>query len=161
MIATYTYHGVSYTVDLERGADGSYRALVGGREYTFRALPQRNGSLILDFGGKRIVTNVKAAGNERHVAVGGDAHSLSLPEKRGRARIGSAGSGDLTAQMPGQVRELIASEGETVARGQPILILEAMKMEIRVNAPVDGTLKRLLVKPGDVVERGQRLAEIE
>ena len=47
-----------------------------------------------------------------------------------------------------------------VDRGQPLLLQEAMKMEIRVTAPVAGTVKRLLVKVGDVVERGQRLAEI-
>ncbi|MBK8035170.1 MAG: acetyl-CoA carboxylase biotin carboxyl carrier protein subunit [Chloroflexi bacterium] len=62
--------------------------------------------------------------------------------------------------MPGQVRELLAAEGDAVERGQPILLLEAMKMEIRVTAPIAGTVKRLLVKAGDVVERGQRLAEI-
>ena len=63
--------------------------------------------------------------------------------------------------MPGQVRELLVTAGETVTRGQTLLLLEAMKMEIRITAPSDGRVKRLLVAAGDVVDRGQRLVEME
>jgi biotin carboxyl carrier protein len=59
------------------------------------------------------------------------------------------------------VREVLVAEGDTVQRGQTLVILEAMKMEIRVAAPGDGQVRRLLVRQGDVVERGQRLVEIE
>jgi methylmalonyl-CoA carboxyltransferase 1.3S subunit len=52
------------------------------------------------------------------------------------------------------------SEGDTVERGQTLVILEAMKMELRVTAPEAGRVKRLLVQMGDVVERGQALVEI-
>jgi biotin carboxyl carrier protein len=160
MNVTYVCDGVSYALTLEAQADGTYRAVIGERGYIFRALPQRNGSVILAFGGERLVTSVRAVGGDRHVAVGGGAYVLSLPQRSARQRVAVAGSGDVTAQMPGQIRDVIAREGETVERGQPILLLEAMKMEIRVTAPVDGTVKRLHVKPGDIVERGQRLAEI-
>ncbi len=112
-------------------------------------------------GEERLTTHVVRAGNERHIAVGGAAYTLTLPETRGSKRgAAGAGGGDLTAHMPGQVREIMVAEGATVDRGQPILLLEAMKMEIRVTAPLAGTVKRLLVSVGDVVERGQRLAEI-
>lgn len=161
MIASYVYNGVTYTVEVERLPDGAYRAVIDGQAIPFRALPTPTGGTILVIGDERVTTHVVRAGNERHVAVGGDAYALSLPERRGSKRGGSsAGGGDLAAQMPGQVREIMAAEGDVVQRGQPILLLEAMKMEIRVTAPADGTLKRLLVKVGDVVERGQRLAEI-
>ncbi len=168
MIATYQHNGVTYTVQLERQPDGTYRALVGEDAYTFRALPQADGSVILAFGvgdesSDRVTTHVETAGDERHVAVGGEVFTLSLPEKRGAQRGGKrsgAGGGSLTAQMPGQVREVLAEIGAVVERGQTILLLEAMKMEIRVTAPQAGTLTRLLVSRGDVVERGQVLAEI-
>lgn len=162
MIASYVYQGQTYTVELERLPDGTYRAHIGGETIPFRTLTAPNGGVILVLGDERITTHVvRGEGTDRHVAVGGDAYTLSLPEKRGGRRGGAgAGSGDLSAQMPGQVRELLAAEGDAVSKGQPILLLEAMKMEIRVTAPLDGTLKRLLVKAGDVVERGQKLAEI-
>jgi biotin carboxyl carrier protein len=63
--------------------------------------------------------------------------------------------------MPGQVVNVLVSEGDSVERGQTLLVLEAMKMEIRVAAPAAGRVKRLLTEKGQIVERGQRLAEIE
>ncbi|MBE2271382.1 MAG: hypothetical protein IAE80_24325, partial [Anaerolinea sp.] len=93
MIATYQHNGSTYTVQLEQQPDGTYRAVVGEQTYTFRALPQANGSVILAFGGERVTTHVESAGNERHVAVGGDVFTLTLPEKRGSGSKRSDGGG--------------------------------------------------------------------
>jgi biotin carboxyl carrier protein len=73
----------------------------------------------------------------------------------------SRSGGDLTAQMPGQVVETLVSDGESVASGQTLVILEAMKMEIRIAAPADGVVKKVLVSQGDIVDRGQPLVEME
>ncbi|MCB9457792.1 MAG: biotin/lipoyl-binding protein [Anaerolineaceae bacterium] len=62
--------------------------------------------------------------------------------------------------MPGQVVNVLVAVGDSVTRGQTLVVLEAMKMEIRVAAPGDGTVRRLLVAQGDVVERGQLLLEV-
>jgi biotin carboxyl carrier protein len=62
--------------------------------------------------------------------------------------------------MPGQVTRVLIAEGDPVQRGQPLIILEAMKMEIKIAAPHDGRVAKVLVKPGQVVERGQALIEI-
>jgi biotin carboxyl carrier protein len=90
--------------------------------------------------------------------VNGTTYRFSVAESRRRAGGGS--SGDLTAQMPGQVREVLAQVGDAVKRGQTLLVLEAMKMEIRVSAPADGLVSKVLVAVGDVVDRGQRLVEL-
>jgi biotin carboxyl carrier protein len=66
----------------------------------------------------------------------------------------------LRAEMPGQVRDVLAAEGQQVSKGQTLLLLEAMKMEMRVAAPFAGRVERLPVAEGQVVERGQVLAEI-
>jgi biotin carboxyl carrier protein len=63
--------------------------------------------------------------------------------------------------MPGRVRKTLVRPGDAVARGQVLLVLEAMKMEHSIRAPRDGVLKSLLVKEGDLVESGVALAEIE
>ncbi len=161
MIASYVYQGTTYTVVLERLSEGTYRAQIDGEVIPVRTSAAPNGGTILVIGEERSTTHVVRAGNERHVAVGGDTYTLTVPETRGAKRGGAgAGGGDLTAHMPGQVREIMVAEGEAVERGQTLLLLEAMKMEIRVTAPVAGTVKRLLVKVGDVVDRGQRLTEI-
>jgi biotin carboxyl carrier protein len=79
----------------------------------------------------------------------------------GRGRRGGHGAHDaLEAQMPGVVRRVLAAAGEHVERGQALLLLEAMKMEIRVTAPQAGRVERVLVAEGAAVERGQALVDL-
>ncbi|MHA6799982.1 acetyl/propionyl/methylcrotonyl-CoA carboxylase subunit alpha [Bounagaea algeriensis] len=70
-------------------------------------------------------------------------------------------AGSLLAPMPGNVVRLAAEIGETVTRGQPILWLEAMKMEHTVAAPADGVLTELRVRAGEQVEMGAVLAVVD
>jgi biotin carboxyl carrier protein len=160
MTFTYEYNGDTYTVSLERQTDGSYRAVIGERTYTFQARPARDGGWLIVLDGQQVVAYVAAQGDARHVNVDGQTFTLAVPDRRTRRGGAAGGSGDLTAQMPGQVRDLLVSEGDAVERGQTLLILEAMKMEIRVSAPRDGVVQRVHVAKGDVVERGQILLEI-
>jgi biotin carboxyl carrier protein len=51
-------------------------------------------------------------------------------------------------------------EGETVEMGQTLIVMEAMKMEIRITAPADGKIAKLHVQQGDTVDRGQLLVEV-
>jgi pyruvate carboxylase subunit B len=62
--------------------------------------------------------------------------------------------------MPGQVRAVQVTMGQSVSKGQTLLVVEAMKMEIRVVAPRDGLVKSLRVQQGQTVERDQLLVEI-
>ena len=62
--------------------------------------------------------------------------------------------------MAGTVYKIVAQPGQSVAEGETILILEAMKMEMTVGAPFSGTVHELLVKPGDQVTAGQLLATL-
>ena len=63
--------------------------------------------------------------------------------------------------MPARVRALQVAEGERVEAGQTLLLLEAMKMEIRLQAPRAGRIARLLASTGESVEREQVLVELE
>ena len=72
------------------------------------------------------------------------------------APAAAAGSVEVTASVPGKVFE--ANTGATVKAGDPIVILEAMKMEIPVVAPEDGTVASINVAVGDAVESGDVLA---
>ena len=71
---------------------------------------------------------------------------------------GAAGSVEVTASVPGKVFKIEANTGATVKAGDPIVILEAMKMEIPVVAPEDGTVASINVAVGDAVESGDVLA---
>jgi biotin carboxyl carrier protein len=63
--------------------------------------------------------------------------------------------------MPGGVVRVLAEPGAAVTAGQPLVVLEAMKMEHTVVAPVDGTVTELHVAPGDQVDTGQVLAVVD
>ena len=69
-----------------------------------------------------------------------------------------AGSVKVTASVPGKVFKVNATAGQAVKSGDPIITLEAMKMEIPVVAPQDGTIASIEVAAGDAVENGQVLA---
>jgi propionyl-CoA carboxylase alpha chain len=69
--------------------------------------------------------------------------------------------GSLLAPMPGSVVHLAAEQGQSVAAGDVIVVLEAMKMEHTIRAPHDGTVRTLAVGTGDQVERGTVLAVVE
>jgi excisionase family DNA binding protein len=76
------------------------------------------------------------------------------------AAAASGGSAALTAPMPGRVIAVRAGEGTSVHAGQPVIVIEAMKMEHAVVSPLDGTVTRLLVSEGQQVARGAVLAEV-
>jgi acetyl/propionyl-CoA carboxylase alpha subunit len=74
---------------------------------------------------------------------------------------GGAGESSLTAPMPGTVIRVLAKEGERVSHRQPLLVLEAMKMETPVVSPYDGVVKAVHVSEGDRVAGGALLVELE
>jgi biotin carboxyl carrier protein len=89
----------------------------------------------------------------------GPVHLVALP------RFPEPGSaieqGSLVAPMPGNVIRLAAAVGDTVTAGQPLIWLEAMKMEHTITAPADGVLTQLNVNTGQQVEVGAVLARVE
>ena len=71
-----------------------------------------------------------------------------------------SGDGRLKAPIPGLITRYLVNVGETVKRGQPIVILEAMKMENEIRAPLDGRIEAIHVAAGETVAQGTLLAEI-
>jgi acetyl/propionyl-CoA carboxylase alpha subunit len=68
---------------------------------------------------------------------------------------------ELKAPMPGLVLSLLAKEGETVQKGDTLLILEAMKMENAIKAPTDGVIKSISVNTGEAVEKNQLILNFQ
>ena len=67
----------------------------------------------------------------------------------------------LLAPMPGRIVSLHTETGATVARGDVLLVLEAMKVQMRLTAPRDGIVERVLAGPGDLVDDGADLVVFE
>ena len=99
-------------------------------------------------------------GSTQYVAIDGAVFELKQPDLRRARRQRHHGEDNLTASMPGQVTKVLINEGDQVERGQPLIVLEAMKMEIKITAPHEGRIARVLVEPGQLVERDQSLVEM-
>ena len=84
-----------------------------------------------------------------------------LLEKMGMSVAAAAGSGDVNAPMPGKVLQVLVEPGHTVEEGQPLLVLEAMKMENVIKATAAGTVSEVPVNEGDAVEKGSLLVGFE
>jgi biotin carboxyl carrier protein len=153
----------SHTLELiPSGLGNSYRATMGEKGVDVEIIRSENGRFDLLIDGKRVTAYVSSDNAKRWVTVNGQTVVLT---KSSGARKGGHGhhhaAGELTAPMPGQVRAVQVSEGEAVTKGQTLLVLEAMKMEIRIHSPQNGIVKKLFVQQGQTVEREQVLIEIE
>lgn len=157
---TYEYNGEMHAIKLERSPDGSLQAVIGEDTYTVHASDLPDGGYLLRINGRRLIAHSTADNDARYIHLDGTQYQLDKVDARRRKRGSAAGGGDLTAEMPGQVMEVRVALGDAVAHGDVLVVLEAMKMEIRVIAPHDGTIEKLHVTTGDVVERGQNLVEI-
>jgi biotin carboxyl carrier protein len=160
--AKFLVGGKEQTVDLSR-ADSGIKGLVGDNiyEFTVSSTAFQEFELKLKDGTKHQVVWVKAG---RKIWLHFDGRSYYVEKQAGSTVAGSlAASGErvLRAPMPGQVRQVLVQDGQTVNTGETLVLLEAMKMEIRIQSPGDGKVARVAVKQGQSVEKEQVLVELE
>src|SRR6266498_1570479 len=139
----------------------SYRLTIEDNAVDVVILQAKAGKLDLLIDGKQVTAYVSSDNARRWVTVNGQTFVLTKSSGTKRKSAGHDHASELAAPMPGLVRAVNVNEGDTVIKGQTLLLLEAMKMEIRVQAPKEGVVKKLLVKQGQTVEREQILVEIE
>jgi biotin carboxyl carrier protein len=157
----------TYAVEIEEIGRGLYRVSVDGNEFLVdgKKTGRTNYSLIVDNRSFEIeVDNVE---DEYQVLVDGRNYHVNLVDER-RVRVGGTQAGvqlqgrqTVSVPMPGKIVEVLVSEGDSVEKGQGLVIVEAMKMENEVRSPIDGEVKEIKVKPGDTVEGGVVLVIVE
>ena len=145
-----------------------YRVRIGDRVYEIDATASgdRGRSFLIE--GVQHELSVQSLGNGRYEV--SSAHGLTevrvedplthlARAARGDSREGSAAT--VKAYMPGRVVAVLAAEGEAVEAGQGVLVLEAMKMENEIQAERAGVVRRVFVEPGQAIEGGDPLFELE
>lgn len=100
-----------------------------------------------------------ADGEKRWVFLDGEVYEFDV--QRGGRRRASAHHSSLMAPMPATVARINVAVGATVARGDTLLVLEAMKMELPVRAPAAGTVTALACREGELVQPGVPLIELD
>lgn len=161
MKTQFDHNSQTYPIDLTPTGK-NYRAVLNDKIIAIELLRAENGRLDLLIDGQPVSATVSSDGAKRWVTVNGQTWVLTK-SNGGRKSSGHGGhaAGELVAPMPGLVRAVQVAEGDSVTKGQTLVIVEAMKMEIKIAAPRDGKVKSLKVKPGQIVEREQTLVEIE
>ena len=142
-----------------QGRAASARVAVGGDAPAAASL---TGAFTLTYAGR--TTSFTAARDGDTLWLGRDGHAWALGEHvRAEAGAASAGTGDgvLRSPMPGTVLAVKAAEGDRVSEGQPLVVVEAMKMEHAVTAPLSGVVTKLPVRAGAQVALDAVLAVIE
>ena len=117
------------------------------------------GELIVRDGDRVARIHAVAEGGRAWVFHDGVTYEIAEPRPT-RARATASGE-SLTAPMPATVVQVKVEAGDTVRRGDTLIVLEAMKMELPVRAPADGTVARVNCREGELVQPGQELAELQ
>ncbi len=129
---------------------------------TFHASASLHGSrLAANLGGKQLQATLVRHGLQRVLFADGERIAVDYLDPYAYEEAGVHGETHLKAPMPGRVVALLAENGQTVAKGEPLLILEAMKMEHTIAAPADGKVLAFYFAAGEQVNDGDELVDFE
>lgn len=157
---------VAQNVAVERTADdsGACEAVIGDRLVPVEVEQNDDASGWLRFGGRVHRYHVLRRDNTLHVWVDGRSYTFERIQTTAR-RAGAAAAGEasneLKAPMPGTVLKINGEPGDRFDAHAPIVIMESMKMEMSLTAPVDVVLKSVDCKVGELVDMGRVLAQLE
>ena len=129
--------GKAYEVEISETGPGTFHVIVDGTTYDVR-VPDGQG---------RRVSQVEAS------------RAAPSPSARG-PETGPACDGHVLSPLPGVVVKILVGQGEAVKTGQPLVMLESMKMNVPVTAHRNGTVGRILVKDGESLQVGQKVLEL-
>jgi len=163
MIVLVTRDGREHRVDVEPREDG-YTVAVDGREHRVEGTfgPQIRARI----DDRPIEATARRDGLDIVVELSGRSYVYRLRDTRApklaRRRAGAdTARGEVHAPMPGLIVDVLVEAGAAVEAGQPVVIMEAMKMQNELVAPLQGKVAKVSVAPGAAVEAGQLLLAIE
>lgn len=160
-----TIHGRDHEVVLDERA-GSLHVSVDGQplDFSYEAVDDL-GQVVAIRDGKSFGLSIEGDASRVAVTIAGHLYDVRLEDERERAaRAAERGSarpgGVVTSVMPGVVVEILVRPDEAVRKGQPLLILSAMKMQNEIAAPSAGVVADIHVSPGQAVSTGARLVTL-
>ena len=143
-------NGASFNWDVQQVKDKTYHIIKDNKSYNLEVLSanREEKTFFVKVNGDKYKFNVKDQFDEL-------LHSLGMDN------LASKKVAELKAPMPGLVLEVDVEVGQEVAKGDTLLILEAMKMENVIKSPTDGIIKSIAVNKGDTVEKNQLILNFE
>ncbi|MET0208901.1 MAG: biotin/lipoyl-containing protein, partial [Burkholderiaceae bacterium] len=156
----FEFHGTGQQAVLRYRRDGTMALKAGEAEGPLVVGRLASGQIEVAFAGQRQTVDVYLQGATANVFATRGASKITVIDRLAHAGDAQAEGGRLTAPMPGKVVSFSVKAGDKVAKGQPLAVMEAMKMEHTIAAPADGTVEELLYAPGDQVAEGAELLKI-
>jgi len=148
--------GPPITLRVHPEPDGSCRLdLPGGAVHAALMVDETGTLLLLDGISRRV--QVVQRGQQLTVIVAGQNHVVAQEDPLAPPRTEAVGSDRVTAPIPGRVARVMVQAGDAVSKNAPLVVIEAMKMELTLRAPLDGTVETVRHAVGDMVEEGSEL----
>lgn len=128
---------------------------------TFSLKSGNENAFLINIDGKQIKSHAVRVGDLVYVHIFGRHFVLEDFSDQDMTEIAGLGADNVTSPMPGSIIKIMVEEGQKVKTGQPLIILEAMKMENEVKAPADSVIESIKVSTGQQVGSGEVLIEFE
>lgn len=151
-----------YNVELSRSAQ-AYRLHHDGKLTNIDLQVGADGRAWLSLDKQRIEVVVATRGDDVFVHLDGEAYQLKYqhPLDRLAAQSGASAEDSILAPMPGSIVNVQVKAGDSVAKGQTLLVMESMKMETTIVAPRDGVIAAVSFEPGQTFDRDALLLSLE
>jgi 3-methylcrotonyl-CoA carboxylase alpha subunit len=160
----YIVNGERIAVTATEAAD-AWRVRVGSDDHQATLIARRDHALTLRIDGAQQRVNLAHDGDALWIGFGGRGYRIEREPPLSIDALGGAahGSGhaNLESPMPGTIIKVLAAAGDAVEANQPLVVMEAMKMEHTIVAPYSGTVSAVAVKEGQLVGGGATLVELE
>ncbi|MDO8432344.1 MAG: biotin/lipoyl-containing protein [Candidatus Binatus sp.] len=153
----------SHDVELISRDGSTLRARIGDREVAAEFLADANAGVLrgtLTIDGRRYAISGARRKESIIVGVGPASFEFKPAESGARRHARGLAAPEITAPMPGKVLKLMVEEGDAVEAGQPLVVIEAMKMETTLSAESAAIVKRVRVAIGEMVDHGAVLIEL-
>jgi biotin carboxyl carrier protein len=148
-----------FEVEIVAREGASIRLRIDGEEIAAELELASDGGALLRLDGRRVRIFGTRTRDTIFVAAGPAAHEFVMVESRPSRARGGLAAPEIAAPMPGKVLRILVAEGDAVAHGQPLLVLEAMKMETTLYAEGPAIVKKVHAAAGAMVDHGAVLVE--
>ena len=160
MFINYEHNNHVYNVSIERRKK-YYFITYNNTEYKVEAQESKPGQLKITMGDRIIKSVITEGEKQKFVFVDGHVFKVKPVELTGKKKTKKKEDGDLSSPISGKIVNVKVKKGDSVKKGDVLMVIEAMKMEYLIRAPFDGRVEKVNFKEKDQIEIGQNTVELK
>lgn len=141
--------------------DGKVSFTIGGKQYSFRGKVVGGQVTLSRDGDHENLTGVVVPSKNGQMVILPGIEAMITQPSLTRKKSGGAKQGGLSAPMPGMVQKVLVKAGDKVEKGDTLVVMEAMKLQLPITAPHNGIVDKVLCKAGEMVSEGVELVSLK